>query len=502
MEDIEDPDHSGENDPEPGSGLDVPGYRGAAAPARSYPALAWAAIAACTILTVYAQNNTELPADDARAGNLTRDAMLDFQGRYWVAAAELARREGVELETGLEFLDSGDPSQRLRYLVLLGELEGPKRALEELEELRGRLREAGVELTEKQAAVSTLLESLWSAAIENEEPAVKLELDEKDRLVLTGELGWYGELARATFAPGGAPPPGGPHQGARETLNSAVVMFLCGGTALLLGVLALAFFFRAVAQKRLKIGIGGQASFGGIYLETFAVWMGLFILLNLVLGRLELAGESLYPALFMFFFSLAALTWPLLRGVSWARLRADIGLTTGKSAVEELIFGLLGYLMALPMMLLGVMFFLVIMFFSGPAVPAAGAEFEPVSYPSHPIMEWILADGGDFMVVVVLACVAAPIVEEIMFRGLLYRYLREASLQRGLFSSALISALVSSFLFAVIHPQGLAAVPILMGLAGGFCLVREWRASLLSSMVAHGLNNYIALSMTRFILGG
>ena len=119
---------------------------------------------------------------------------------------------------------------------------------------------------------------------------------------------------------------------------------------------------------------------------------------------------------------------------------------------------------------------------------------------AHVLEELLEALAGK--VVVVLACVAAPIVEEIMFRGLLYRYLREASLQRGLFSSALISALVSSFLFAVIHPQGLAAVPILMGLAGGFCLVREWRASLLSSMVAHGLNNYIALSMTRFILGG
>ena len=251
-----------------------------------------------------------------------------------------------------------------------------------------------------------------------------------------------------------------------------------------------------------RSGIGGQAGFGGIYLETFAVWMGLFILFNQVLGMLEPAKESLYPVLFVFFFSLVALTWPLLRGVSWARLRADIGLTTGKNALEELTFGLLAYLMALPMMMLGVLFFFVIMFFTGPAAPAAGAEFEPVSYPAHPIVEWLLADGGDFAAVVVLACVAAPIVEEIMFRGLLYRYLREASIQRGLFFSTLISALVSSFLFAAIHPQGLEAVPILMGLACGFCLVREWRVSLLPSMVAHGLNNYIALSMTRFVLGG
>ena len=89
-----------------------------------------------------------------------------------------------------------------------------------------------------------------------------------------------------------------------------------------------------------------------------------------------------------------------------------------------------------------------------------------------------------------------------MFRGLLYRYLRERSRHRGLLPSAMLSALLSSFLFAVIHPQGLAAVPVLMGLACGFCLVREWRGSLLSSIAAHGLNNYLVLSMARMVLAG
>ena len=89
-----------------------------------------------------------------------------------------------------------------------------------------------------------------------------------------------------------------------------------------------------------------------------------------------------------------------------------------------------------------------------------------------------------------------------MFRGLLYRYLRERSRHRGLIPSAVLSALFSSFLFAAIHPQGLAVVPVLMGLACGFCLAREWRGSLLSSMAAHGLNNYVALSMARLVLGG
>jgi membrane protease YdiL (CAAX protease family) len=51
---------------------------------------------------------------------------------------------------------------------------------------------------------------------------------------------------------------------------------------------------------------------------------------------------------------------------------------------------------------------------------------------------------------------------------------------------------VTSFIFAVIHPQGIFAVPLLMALAFGFSLIREWRETLLPCMVAHGLHNGLA----------
>jgi hypothetical protein len=85
--------------------------------------------------------------------------------------------------------------------------------------------------------------------------------------------------------------------------------------------------------------------------------------------------------------------------------------------------------------------------------------------------------------------VVAPIVEETMFRGVLYRHLRAATGELGIALSVLVSAGLASFIFAVIHPQGLIAVPALMALAFGFTLAREWRGSLVPSMVAHGLNN-------------
>ena len=92
-----------------------------------------------------------------------------------------------------------------------------------------------------------------------------------------------------------------------------------------------------------------------------------------------------------------------------------------------------------------------------------------------------------------MACVLAPIMEEIAFRGLLYRHLRDATRRWRI--GFLFSVFVVSVLFAVVHPQGLLAVPALAALAVGFALAREWRGTLAPSIIAHGLNNALILSL-------
>jgi membrane protease YdiL (CAAX protease family) len=69
-------------------------------------------------------------------------------------------------------------------------------------------------------------------------------------------------------------------------------------------------------------------------------------------------------------------------------------------------------------------------------------------------------------------------------------------------SSVVLSALIVSLLFAAIHPQGLAAIPALMALAFGFNLAREWRGTLVPSMVAHAINNGLLLTLFLLIFGG
>jgi membrane protease YdiL (CAAX protease family) len=98
------------------------------------------------------------------------------------------------------------------------------------------------------------------------------------------------------------------------------------------------------------------------------------------------------------------------------------------------------------------------------------------------------------LLLVIVACVAAPIVEETMFRGVLYRHLRGMTAGWRTALSAIASGTVAGFIFAVIHPQGFVAVPALMALAYGFTLLREWRGTIIPGIVAHSLNNAIAMT--------
>jgi membrane protease YdiL (CAAX protease family) len=107
----------------------------------------------------------------------------------------------------------------------------------------------------------------------------------------------------------------------------------------------------------------------------------------------------------------------------------------------------------------------------------------------------------DRVLVFVDACVLAPIVEETMFRGVLYRHLRELSQRWAWVWSVLFSGTLVSFIFAVIHPQGLVAVPVLMSLAYGFTIAREWRDSLIPSIFGHALNNSVVVLFVLLMMG-
>ena len=183
---------------------------------------------------------------------------------------------------------------------------------------------------------------------------------------------------------------------------------------------------------------------------------------------------------------LVGLLWACRGGRSWSQVRKDVGLTAGAGVVREAGYGVLTWCAAVPLAAAGFVIAFILSALTG----------QSVSDATHPIQE-ALADGGLAvrLALLVLAAVFAPFVEEIVFRGVLYRHLRERLGGMGHFASFVVAALASSALFAAIHPQGIVFAPILAGLGVAFCIARELRGSLIAPMVAHGINNALIVGL-------
>lgn len=188
-------------------------------------------------------------------------------------------------------------------------------------------------------------------------------------------------------------------------------------------------------------------------------------------------------------FSLIALGWLPVRGVTWSAARRHLGLHTGRGWSREVAAGLVGYVGMLPLLGIGVLLTLLLT-----TVIQTTTGAEPGG--AHPVMGGIgEADPLQLAVIYVLAAGIAPLVEEITFRGLLYGHLRQVSHGWGRGLSMLVAGLASGLVFAIVHPQGVAAVPVLTLMGFGFCLVREWRDSLIAPMVMHGVSNGLMITL-------
>jgi membrane protease YdiL (CAAX protease family) len=334
------------------------------------------------------------------------------------------------------------------------------------------------------------------------------KLSDEDRTFLRDELGWFGELA---LVPEGTALP----RVRESTLEPAtMVVFIFVGVVIVLcamgflGFVGLVMLLIFAAVGKVRSRVLASPAHHGIYAETFAVWLVVFFGAQLVAGLVTSAG-GLSTAAGMglviagFGWSLAALAWPVVRGVRWGQVRADIGWTLGRVPVVEPVVGVAGYAMALPLLGIGLLLTLLFMVIEQMFTPeGVGRMFEPMGGPAHPIV--LEVAGPDVLpkvMILLLAAVAAPIVEETMFRGVLYRHLRDASRGVGTALSMLFSGMLSGFLFAAIHPQGWVAIPALMSLAWAFVILREWRGSVVPAMVVHGISNGLVMTLLIVLLG-
>ncbi len=313
--------------------------------------------------------------------------------------------------------------------------------------------------------------------------------EEKDAFLK--EHGWIGRLAFSIGAP--------ESDAERRALTGGggrVVAFLIAvaGMGLVVVVASIACFVVAatrLARRRTGRAFRAPAPGGSVHLETCAVFIAGFLLLQVAMSIVGSAlgndsSAALTAQLFAQWLLLPLIFWPLARGVPWREYKAQAGWHAGRGVAREMAAGLFAYLAGLPLVLLGILVTLVALMVKAGVQKAMGGNPEP---PSNPIAEIIFsAKAYQLALLFVLASVWAPIVEETVFRGSLFRHLRS---RVGLVLAAIGSALV----FGLMHGYEILALSPVIALGFVFALMREWRGSLVAPVTAHAIHNACTLGI-------
>jgi len=390
-----------------------------------------------------------------------RQMQILIASRYAVGAHHLIGILGQKNDNIQKLTDELDgvakePQEKVQTAIAAGEIQDSAAALKRLNAIDAS---ASPDLKQDTDALQLIYNS----------KADELSPDHRSRLIK--RYGWFGHLALAYKQP--------PDNADRQVVDPAAYRTVAVGAG---GVLAFGLLFLAglvllivaivlFSQGSIRRAYQPQAAPSQPFLETFAIYIGGFVVIGL-LARFVLPAIRTHISLYyaaMLVPPALGLIWPLLCGVPRHAWKQAVGWHTGRGVFREIGLGFVGYIAGLPLMTLA--FFLVMKLSR-----FAGAN------PTHPIIHELGGSSSQVLSILVLAAVYAPIVEETMFRGALFHSLR---VRHGW----LLSASIVAFLFAAIHPQGWTVIPGLFTIAMIFAAIREWRGTILSSAAAHAFNN-------------
>lgn len=384
-----------------------------------------------------------------------------------------------------------DPGSALASAAMLARLGAADRGVKLLEDVRARVAAGEVEADDRFRDLLDI-ELALLARVDRGETA---DVSEDDRELVTESLGPTGRMLVAQA------------EGDQDTVDSLqaggalvlVALVGIGVGALGLALVGVAFLvlFAVLAGLGRTAGIERQpGDWNHVYAEVFAVWLVAYMALPrlmrafLPVERLLTVDQSLLAGLMLTVVAAAvALWWGTQRGVPLRMLLAGCGLARWR--FMDILWGVATWAMGIVVLAAGF----------GIAFGLSKLFGDGTMRPSHPIQQMVEQSGGlGLACTYLLAAVSAPLFEELFFRGAMYRNLRLGLGRAGPLGSALLSIGISSVIFAAIHPQGLIFIPVLGGLAVGFCLMREWRGSINASIVAHALNNFTVLSLNVLML--
>lgn len=349
---------------------------------------------------------------------------------------------------------------QIRVAVLVAYLQGSPPALSRLKAISGT---ANPELQDDIVVLEKIFTDL---------PA-PLETAESDRLIR--RYGYFGRLALAVIA--GADPE------ARKSIENGArrILILLGVLALsIVGLLVISMAMCAAAiifwwLGKIRAAYVPEKPADSAYVEAFALYLVLFVGLGLIIRGLGLSAVNWTWLAWLII--PAVILWIDSRSKSAQEWRLALGWYAGRGWLQEAAAGIGGYLACMPIIAIGVGMTLILVRVTG-------------SVPRDAITPLLQSNA---LALYGIACVFAPVLEETMFRGALFHYLR------GRWSWP-ASAAVVSFVFAVIHPQGWIAIPALGSIALALAALREWRGSIIASMAAHAFNNFLAVTFALLLL--
>jgi len=432
---------------------------------------AWAAVALVVFSLVALVATEQLSQATKVGGDATQADLMqvEIQSKIVVGQSNLDQLipipEGSMPETPVpEEVDAGCYEQRLVYASIKNELEGTESAQdylksldEQVEQLQADEQTAEVpeeerfKLTKDQQELRDAMGELLTEYDSGEfsESAVS----EESKALIKERLGFPGELFLL--------PEGTDQKAARKELlggaaTSVLSVFIFGAVGMFAGVVGLGCclsFPIMIHKNKLTSYFFSSPTNHNIYIQTFAIWLVGFFGSSIALsfcGLDDMTGMIIQPVIF--FGSLSCLLYPLLRGVTFRQLRYDIGWTLDRP-VGDTFFAGVSYMATLPCLIPGIICITIVMTIVSQFTDLH--EFARQTGPGHPIQEF-LANGDWLMITIVIltACVAAPVVEETMFRGVLYRHLRDWSQHWTRWTSVAFSAIFNGFVFAAIHPAG------------------------------------------------
>lgn len=356
---------------------------------------------------------------------------------------------------------------RLRVAMVVGELQGPEAALDRVQQVRRESMEGGALATEAQT-----LERYYAAAAMGR--TTPIEPDAATSLI--ARHGWFGRLADAFDDPPGSSDRERVLGGYGPLIAFLAAQALAGFLAFVAGLGAFGFLVYRMRTGLTTFRMLETSVPRIIMLETFACFLFAFFIV--LMGGVVFIGSTgltsvVISEMLMWSCGLALL-WPLARGVSWADLSDELGLSLGEGVPKELLAGVLGYLAGLPLIL-------VVALIAGAVERAImGEQAGPEGFPMFQTP--LAGSWAGLMIGAVGSCLWAPLVEEALFRGALHSYLPA-------WMGVLGRCLLVGAIFGLIHPYSPAGM-IQVGAAGvAFGFLREWRGSLIAPITAHFLHN-------------